>query len=160
MTTAMIGVDTHIVDYLLTANTTDVSNETDYPLMKEKVTIQSLWLSPYCMLCVAPTVWKEVLRIPRSRAGTLPGMPLKEQAVGTLILLFHEILRLDAQAVDRRARYYNQFHKDLDDCYLIAESEEAALDVVLTYDKALLKHLKQRANIPIMTPTEYEDCPN
>lgn len=156
-TAAKIGVDTQIVSYLLIANTTDVSTETDKQLMQEKLAIQALWLSPYCDLFVAPTVWKEIWRIPMNLAGTRPGMTRYAENVGTLILLFNEILHLDAQAVDTRARYYSQFHTDLDDCYLVAESEEAVLDVVLTYDKELLKHLKHRTNIPLMTPTEYQN---
>jgi hypothetical protein len=71
-----------------------------------------------------------------------------------------EILRLDAHAVGARARHYNQFHNDMDDCYLVAESEEAALDVVLTFGRDLLRHLRHRANISLMTSSEYEDSLN
>ena len=154
---AKIGVDTHIVSYLLLANTSDISNEDDEKLMREELAIHSLWLSPYCDLFVTPTVWKEIARIPGYRAGTLPNVSLRDQNISTLILLFNEILGLDAHAVDARARHYNRFHKDMDDCYLVAESEEAALDVILTFDRDLLKHLRHQANIPLMMPSEYED---
>jgi PIN domain len=159
-TAAKIGVDTQIISYLLMANTSDVSHEANEKLKREKMAIQALWLSPYCDLFVAPTVWKEIARIPRHRVGTLPNMTLREQNVSTLVLLFNEIFGLDTHAVDAWARYYNQFHKDMDDCYLIAESEEAALDVVPTYDQDLLKHLRHRANISLMRPSEYEDSLN
>jgi len=159
-TAAKIGVDTHIVSYLLLANTSDISNEADQKLMREELAIQSLWLSPDCDLFVAPTVRKEIARIPGYRAGTLPNMTLRDQNLGTLILLFNEILGLDAHAVDARARHYNQFHNDMDDCYLVAECEEAALDVVLTFDRDLLKHLRHQTNISLMTPSEYDDSLN
>lgn len=87
-------------------------------------------------------------------------MSLLDQNVRTLILLFNEILRLDAHAVDAWARHYNQFHNDMDNCYLVAESEEVTLDVVLTFDRDLLRHLRHRANISLMTPSEYEDSLN
>lgn len=84
-------------------------------------------------------------------------MSLLNQNVRTLILLFNEILRLDAHAVDARARHYNQFHNDMDVRKLVAEFEEAALDFILTFDRDLLRHFRHRANISLMMPSEYED---
>jgi len=154
-----VAVDAMVFSYLLQANTTDSDPtlDSDKALAAERLAIQKIWRSQRCDVFIPPTISKEILRINQSKPGTLPKTTLLDQHRRTRDCFVLEILHLDAVAVDQMAQGFLQYHSDPDDCYVVAESECAEMDVLLTFDTCLLKHLRNRTvKLSLLTPTAYQ----
>ncbi len=156
-TVEKVSLDSQILTYLLEEITGGASGSADHTLVAEKQATLRIWRSQLCDMFIVPAVSREMFRISRTKAGTMLSMNRRDAHALMRNLHFNEVLHLDADAVDRKARHYQRYHPFLDDCYVVAESELAELDVLLSNDIPLLTNLRnQTVKLHLMRPSEYE----
>ena len=146
---ASVGVDTNVLAFLAQAasGVYDPAADADAILKPERVAAYRVFLYSPC-IAVTPTVNEEIERTtdPRERA----------ELVGWRHTLFVELLDVHPGAVEARTRRFRQHHTGERDCRIVAEAELAGLDVLLTFDKTLRKHLDGHSTpLRLRYPSEY-----
>jgi predicted nucleic acid-binding protein len=63
---------------------------------------------------------------------------------------------VDSSAIKQRAQALGRYHSGQKDCDILAEAEEMHLDVLLTNDNGLLKHLGPVSkSIAVVRPSQF-----
>lgn len=149
MSSLRVGLDSQCLSYLLDA--INEVNEPRDPLASEKkALIRSWFYLEKGTFFIAETVMKEVANMRASDRRDF-----HESFVRTL---FHDFPVCNASAVACRALYFHSIHPELNDCRILAESEEHEIDVLLTYDDNFRRRLATASStIRLMTPCSYWD---
>jgi len=150
-----VGVDSMALTYLVLAMQPSYDPAMDDErLAEERIAIFRLYLHTVETFFVPPTVLKEYQPIRDSE--------WREQHRGICeVLLFDYPWKVEEQAVDQRKEFYLKFHNKEKDCQMVAESEIGdigfgGLDVLLTNDDGLLKHLSGKTQtLNLIKPSEY-----
>ncbi|HSB82387.1 MAG TPA: type II toxin-antitoxin system VapC family toxin [Candidatus Methylomirabilis sp.] len=147
--TASVGVDTNVLAYLAQAASGiyDPAADPDAVLMPERVAAYRIFLHSACV-AVTATVNEEIERTanPKERA----------ELVGWKDLLPVEVLNAPADAIAQRARWFQRYHHELQDCQIVAEAEIGGLEVLLTFDRTLRRRLDGRSpTLRLRSPSEH-----
>lgn len=144
-----VAVDGNVLSYLIQANTLgyDPSTDPDKKLAPERKAAFRLLLYLPCIYLV-PTISEEIENI--------PDLNLRKQHTEVRDILFDEVLNLNNEAVNDLAVTYYDLHKSRKDCRLVAEAKLGCLDVLLTFDQDLIKHLSGYTDqLMLTTPSAY-----
>lgn len=68
---------------------------------------------------------------------------------------FDDVLGLDQNLVENRITALSAYHNKTNDCRILAEAEIGGLGALITFDKNLIRRLKPRSPIQIITPSDY-----
>jgi hypothetical protein len=144
-----VGLDSQCLSYLLDA-ISEVSEPTDPLTPEKKALIRSWFYLEEGTFFITETVMKEVAEIRASDRRDF-----HERFVLTL---FHDYPVGNADVVTTRALYFYSIHPELNDCRILAESEELGIDVLLTYDGDFRRRLATASStVRLMTPCSYWD---
>ncbi len=148
---ASVGLDTNVLDYLVSAMTEGYgpAADPDPVLAKEKVAAFRIFLH-LDAVAVGPTVNEEIERT-RNPA-------YRQQLTSFRDSLVVELCNMDTAAVARRADFLSQFHpgdRNRRDCLVVAQAEIGGLATLLTFDGDLKRRLNGRTvGLRLMTPSE------
>jgi hypothetical protein len=145
---AMVGVDSNALSYLVGALASTYDPSLDQSALNpERIAIVRIYFykgSPYC---VTPTVRAEYQRI-----GETISRDSHDRLCQFLLL---DPWSLNQVLVDNRTSVLLANHSDPDDCSIIAEAELMGLQVLLTCDSDMTKHLRPLTSLLIMKPSDY-----
>lgn len=146
MNTITIGIDSQCLSYLIDA-IQGIKKPTG-SLAPEKTALYRIYLYTPGTLFVTETVINECAAI-RDEARK----ELHDSYIG---VLFDEAQIQQLENVELRAKKLEAHHNGKNDCRILAESEDANFNVLLTYDNDFLTHLQGVSQeVKICRPTEY-----
>jgi len=148
-TKATVGIDTNVLAYLIQASNGkyDPSLDEDMILRAERIAAYRIFLySP--ALAVGPTVSDEIEKTVDAEE--------RVQLIRFRDVLLVELLELDTRHVEQRVKSLLRYHRQGRDCRIVAESEVGGLEVLLTFDRELRKHLDGRSELlRLRYPSEH-----
>jgi hypothetical protein len=143
------AVDSNALTYLIEAVQEDYDLASDVTgLGVERGAMLRCYFYGDCSFWVPPTVQREYARIGNANWRST-------HARWAMFILQDTPLRTPAQIVDDRAMTLMKHHKKEDDCRVVAETECANLDVLLSCDQDLQSRLSEHTPIRIMRPTQF-----
>jgi hypothetical protein len=147
MSSLRVGLDSQCLSYLLDA-INQVNEPTDPLALERKALIRSWFYLQEGTLFVTETVMKEVAKMRASDRRDF-----HESFVRTL---FHNYPVGNPDAVTTRSLQFKLSHPELNDCRILAESEELGIGVLLTYDDNFIRRLATvSSTVRLMTPCSY-----
>jgi hypothetical protein len=148
-----IAFDSHVITYFLQANQDGYDPESDLDAVLAAQRVATFRLFLYCEEepIVLPTVAKEV--------EIIPDAAIRQEHIVWTHYHWHEVLpdSLDAERLNARAQDLSKRHsgvKNANDCRIIAECEQSQVDVFVTFDTNIIRHLRDHSGTFIGTPTE------
>ena len=147
-----VALDSNGLTYFLQANRggDDPDGNPDAELANQRKALLLLWLYTDNPVIV-PTVARE-------NQGIRDDEKRREHHRWTELHL-HEVIEkwLDADQITARATELEAFHRKPSDCRIVAECEgvkSVTIDALATFDRTLLRKLRERSRVPIATPDE------
>jgi hypothetical protein len=144
-----LAVDSNTLTYLLESVQVGYDPKTDPSDVRyERVAMLRCFFYGGCSFWVPPTAQAEYHRISN---------PAKRDAHDrwTKFLLQDMPLSASQEHVDHRTRELLIHHQKENDCSIVAETEAAKLDILLSCDADLASHLNAHTLVRILRPTEY-----
>jgi len=117
------------------------------PAGDQKLALYRLALYQHWGYFVTETVKNEVKDI--------PNIDLAKMHESWLSTLIDEVRVRNPGRVNARTEELAEHHSDANDCRIVAECEDAGLQVLLSNDDNLIKRLGSRSEILIIRPLEY-----
>jgi predicted nucleic acid-binding protein len=137
------------LSYLLDA-IAGVLEPTDTLALERKALVRSWFYLQEGTFFITETVMKEVVE--------MRACDRRDFHESFVMTLFNDYPVGNADAVARRARDFKAIHREINDCHILAESEELGIDVLLTYDNDFRRRLANVSpTVRIMTPCLYWD---
>jgi hypothetical protein len=145
-----ISIDSNSHTCLIEAVCPDYDPEKDNSgLFEERRSMIRILLYNHQPFYVLPTVQTEYKRIKNLNW-------MEEHEEFTKMLLLDYIQKLDNNRIAMRKKTFLYYHNKEMDCQILAEAEDARMDILLSCDKKFIKRLGSRAlNVKIVKPTEY-----
>lgn len=128
---SLVGLDSQCLSYLLDA-ISSVTEPTD-ALASEKKALIRIWFYTPITYYTSETVVSE--------ATAIQEPVRRELHTSSLRVLFLDPPVQDREKVEARTTQLSASHQKLNDCRIVAEAEDLQLDILLTYDRRLLKRL-------------------
>jgi len=146
--TRAIAIDSNALTYLIEANQEDYDPAIDIHLGKQRIAmIRTLFYSDR-LLWVGPTVEAEYRNIPD---------PIKREAHRRIAqyVLEDQPLRVDRDTLEARVRELTSSHRGEADCRVVAETEFAGLDTLLSCDERMLGAFTGVSQVSIRQPCDF-----
>lgn len=126
-----VGIDSNTVTYLLDAMAEQYDPCADKDLRAERVAMVRILFYSDRLLWVGPTVESEYRDIPDSD---------KRETHRRIVqyVLEDQLLRVAPETLQRRVSELKSFHRGDADCRVVAETEAAGLDTLLSCDRKML----------------------
>ena len=140
----IVAVDSQIVTFFVEAerNSKPVSAvlQNTYNAVYDIALTYGFWL--------LPKVEEEVQKI--------PDVAYRLKHEQSLIQLFRLTnLSEFASQIEARTKKLRMFHRDGNDCWILAEAEALQADVLLTFDEDFEKRLKSRTSVQLIKPSQF-----
>jgi hypothetical protein len=146
--TKAVAIDSNALTYLIEANQEGYDPATDIHLGKERLAmIRTLFYSDL-LLWVGPTVEAEYQRIPS------PGRRDDHRRIAQYVLE-DQPLRVDTEVLEARVRELKASHRGEADCRVVAETEFAGLDTLLSCDDRMLGAFTGVSRVSVRRPSEF-----
>ena len=146
--TRAVAIDSNALTYLIEANQQGYDPATDIHLGKQRLAmIRTLFYSDR-LLWVGPTVQAEYKKIPNR--GKLDDHRRIAQ-----YMLEDQPLRVDAAVLEARVRELNANHRGEADCRVVAETEFAGLDTLLSCNDRMLSAFTGVSKVRVRQPSEF-----
>ena len=143
-----VAVDSNALTYLIEANQPDYDPSTDLQLGKQRLAmIRTLFYSDR-LLWVGPTVEAEYKKI-------LNPEKYDDHRRIAQYVLEDQPLRVDAALLEARVRELKGRHRGEADCRVLAETEFAGLDTLLSCDGDMLSAFTGMSTVTIQQPSEF-----
>ena len=140
-----VGMDSQCLSYLI--DTMARATEPLGLLAEEKKSLIRIYFYMPDTLYLTATVKEECARI--------RNVNWRELHESFSQMIFDEVTPTNTSEVKVFTAAYANYHRDNEDCCILAEAEVGGLDVLLTYDKAFLSHLKEKSQkVSLLTPSE------
>lgn len=139
-----VGLDSNCYTFLIEAMV-GTYEPTD-PLADQRIALFRTFLYRHDCLFLTPTVVKEFKRIPDAKHAEMHN---------SWTVLFCETQPIDPPRIDARAKELEAFHKDADDCQILAEAEDAGLETILLFDGEFIRRLSGKSKVVLIRPAEF-----
>lgn len=140
-----VSLDSQCLSYLIDAMA-DIREPTD-ALAPQRLALFRSYLYRPGGLVTTPTVMVECRRI-RDAARA----EFHESWIHTL---FGEAQPIDPAQIDARTTQLLDFHSDPDDCQILAETEDAGLTTLLSFDFDFISHLADKTTVNLLRPNDF-----
>jgi predicted nucleic acid-binding protein len=141
--TKKVAINTEVAIYLFeaTGGDYDPAKDTNLALAKERLAMFRIFLYT-SKIRYTPEVLNQI-KIEDQLSFVLANLP----PIGKQSIKIMKVNKLENS--------YVKFHKDHSDCRILAEAIVSGCDCLLTFDKDIVKHLKNKVRIVIMNPSEW-----
>lgn len=139
-----VGLDSQCYTYLIDVMS-NLSEPTDN-IANQKIALFRTFLYRKEGLFLLPTVRIECERIKDI---------MRAQLHESWTTLFPETQPINPSHIDKQTNEFLTFHSDADDCRILAETEDAGLSVLLSFDSKFITHLKGKTNVSIIRPLDF-----
>ena len=145
-----VAIDSNALTYLIDANQADYDPLSDPLLGRQRVAMVRTFFYSDRLLWVPPTVEAEYKRIQNSEK-------YDDHRRMAQYVLEDQPLRIDAAVLEARVRELAISHRGEADCRVIAETEFASLDTLLSCDAKMARALNDLSKVRILQPSEFWD---
>ena len=143
-----VAIDSNALTYLIEANQPDYDPSTDLLLGNQRLAmIRTLFYSDR-LLWVGPTVEAEYKKIRN------PEKYHDHRRIAHYVLE-DQPLRVDAALFEARVRELKGSHRGEADCRVLAETESAGLETLLSCDRDMLSAFTGMSKVTIRQPSEF-----
>lgn len=145
-----IAIDSNILSYFVDVTLPNYDPLNDHEsLRNEKISILRIALYVKDIrLYILPLVETEWRRIPDNQRHFL-------HSIGKLVVFSSRPWTIDQTTFNNLTMKYFQYHRNKNDCQLLAEAELTGMKIVLTNDNEFIKNLSNKTIIMIIRPSEY-----
>jgi len=143
-----VAIDSSTLTYLIEANQPDYDPWTDLLLGKQRLAMIRTLLYSDLLLWVGPTVGAEYKKIRN------PEKYDDHRRIAQYVLE-DQPLRVDAALLEARVRELKSSHQGEADCRVLAETEFAGLDTLLSCDRDMLGAFRGVSKVTIWEPSEF-----